>query len=131
MKNTVAGLILAMTALSAAPVFGMTPHSPVLIQEDATQPQTVKAGEDFFIALPSNLTTGYAWSSTVADAKLIAYEGNVYQRASSGLPGAGGQQLFLFHANRSGATTISFVYARPFESNAAAAKTLTFNITVQ
>lgn len=123
--------LAALAFACASPALALTPHSPVLVQDDAAQPQTIKAGEDFFIALPSNVTTGYAWSSTVADTKLVAYEGNVYQRPSRAIPGAGGQQLFIFHANRSGTTTIAFSYARPFESNAAPAKTLTFNVTVQ
>ena len=127
--------ILLMTACTlfafAAPARALTPHSPVLIQDDAAQPQTIKAGEEIFIALPSNRTTGYAWSATVNDEKLISYEGNVYQRSSSSTPGAGGQQLFVFHANRSGTTTIAFIYARPFETNVAPAKTLTFTITVE
>ena len=127
--------ILLATACAAfafaTPALALTPHSPVLIQDDASQPQTVKAGEELFIALPSNRTTGYAWSATINDEKLIAYEGNVYQRSSSSMTGAGGQQLFVFHANRSGMATISFTYARPFESNAAPAKTLTFTITVE
>ena len=127
--------ILLLTACAvfafAAPAPALTPHSSVLIQDDAAQPQTIKAGEEIFIALPSNRTTGYAWSATVSDEKLISYEGNVYQRSSSSIPGAGGQQLFVFHANRSGTTTIAFTYARPFETNVAPTKTLTFTITVE
>jgi inhibitor of cysteine peptidase len=114
-----------------APAGALSPHSPVLIQEDAAQPQTVKPGEEIFIALPSNRSTGYSWSAAVNDAKLISYEGNVYQRRSSSVPGASGQQLFVFHANRSGTTTIAFSYTRPFESNTAPEKTLTFTIKVE
>lgn len=121
----------ALLLLCAAPAAALTPHSPVLIQDDAGQPQSVKAGEDFFIALPSNVTTGFAWSASVGDEKLVAYEGNVYQRPPSARPGAGGQQLFIFHANRSGTTIVTFRYARPFESNSAPGKTLTYTISVE
>ena len=130
MKHT-AIVAATLLLLCAAPASALTPHSPVLIQDDATQPQSVKAGEDFFIALPSNVTTGFAWSASVADEKLVAYEGNVYQRPSSGRLGAGGQQLFIFHANRTGTTIVTFSYARPFESNAAPGKTLTYTISVE
>lgn len=125
------------TALAAAflactvPLVALTPHSPVFIQDDAAQTQTVKPDEDFFIALPSNVTTGYAWTATVADPKLVAYEGNVYQRPSHAMPGAGGQQFFIFHANRSGSTTIVFNYARSFDTSAAPARSLTFGLTVE
>jgi inhibitor of cysteine peptidase len=115
----------------------------------------VKAGEDFFIALPSNPSTGYGWQQTTTDEKIIAYEGNVRQPASQGqpgapaaaaapgtpsapaaqgavgVPGAPGQQIFIFHANRTGATTIVLTYTRAFEPDAPPARTLTYNVTVE
>jgi predicted secreted protein len=91
----------------------------------------LQAGQDFFIALRSNKTTGFAWTANVGDGKIAAYQGNVYQDSSTGHMGAGGQQIFIFHANRSGTTTIAFAYARSFEPNNPPAKTLTFTITVQ
>ena len=121
-----AAIVACGVALSA-----LTPHSPVFVEDDASQAQTVKADEDFFIALPSNVTTGYAWTATVSDPKLIAYEGNVYERPSHVKPGGGGQQFFIFHANRSGSTTIVFNYARSFYTSAAPARSLTFSLTVE
>ncbi len=127
----VSAIVASIVIACASPLLAFTPHSPVFVQDDAAQTQTVKADEDFFIALPSNRTTGFAWTASIADSKLVAYEGNVYQRPSHGMPGAGGQQLFIFHANRSGSTTIIFSYARPFDTNAAPARSLTFNLTVE
>lgn len=118
---------LACAALLA--LLGLMPHTPVFT--DASQPVAVDAGEDFFIALASNETTGYTWSQTLDDGKILAYEGNVYQNPATGLIGGGGQQIFIYHANRSGTTAIHFSYARPFESNVPATKTLTFGVTVR
>jgi len=117
------GAILALIAC-----LGLMPHSPVFV--DPAQPVAVDAGEEFFVAMASNPTTGYTWSQTIADGKILAYEGNVYQPPSNGLIGAGGQQLFIYHANRSGSTTITLNYARPFEPGVAPVKTVTFNVTV-
>ena len=98
LRMTVASLALALVALHpVSPVFTM----PSVVCQ-------VKVGDDFFIALPSNASTGYAWTAKIADAGLVAPEGNVYQGPSSGRPGAGGQQLFVFHASRSGTTAIAF-----------------------
>ena len=116
-------------ALAVVFLLGLTPHTPVFT--DASQPVAVDAGEEFFIALASNVTTGYTWSQKIGDGKIVAYEGNVYQNPSNGLMGAGGQQIFIYHANRSGTTTITFFYARPFEANAPPAKTATFDVTVK
>lgn len=119
---------LAMIVL-CVPLLGLMPHSPVFT--DPSTVVTVDAGEEFFIALASNESTGYTWSQSTADGKILAYEGNVYQGASNGLVGAGGQQIFIYHANRTGSTTIAFSYARPFEPGAPPVKTLTFNVTVR
>ena len=124
-------VLVAAVALLAAPAAALTPHSPVFTDSDVANPLVVKAGEEFFIALPSNRTTGYSWTQSVADGKILAYEGNVYQNPSNGLLGAGGQQMFIYRANRTGSTTITVSYSQPFDTNAASAKTLTFNVTVQ
>ncbi len=119
-------LVLGATALLA-----LTPHSPVFTENDAGAPITVRAGEEFFIALASNQSTGYAWTQHLDDGKIAAYEGNVVENASPAMPGAPGQQIFIYHANRSGTTTISFDYARPFDANAQPAKHVLFTVTVR
>jgi inhibitor of cysteine peptidase len=120
---------VALWVTLAIALLGLTPHSPVFI--DRTQPVAVDAGEDFFIALQSNPSTGYSWSQAIADGKIVAYEGNVEQQAWKPLPGAPGQQLFIYHANRTGSTTIEFKYARPWEKNEPPAQTATFHVTVR
>jgi predicted secreted protein len=122
-------VVAVAMSLLALPLLGLMPHSPVFT--DASQPVVVDAGEEFFIALSSNDTTGYTWSQSIADGKILAYEGNVYQGPSNGLAGAGGQQIFIYHANRTGSTTIAFSYARPFEPGVPPVKNLTFTVTVR
>lgn len=125
-----ATLGIATLRMTAALAFlGLAPHTPVFT--DASQPVAVDAGEEFFVALPSSEATGYTWKQAIDDGKILAYEGNVYQNPSNGLVGGGGQQIFIYHANRSGATAIHFSYGRPFEPNAPPVRTLTFNVTVQ
>ncbi|HTX60171.1 MAG TPA: protease inhibitor I42 family protein [Verrucomicrobiae bacterium] len=120
---------LALWGLLAAPAAALQPHSPVFTNPSI--PVTVAPGEDFFIALASNPTTGYGWTQSLAGGKILTYEGNVYQGPSNGLVGAGGQQLFIYHADRSGDTTIDFAYARPFEQGLPPARSVTFSVTVR
>lgn len=129
MKRTLLAVLAATLCIGVAPAFAMQPHSPVFV--DASQTATVNAGEDFFIALPSNVTTGYSWNARVGDSKLLTYEGNVYQPPTSGLMGAGGEQIFILHADRSGTTTVTFTYSAPFNPSTTTNKTLTFTVTVQ
>jgi predicted secreted protein len=130
MRGIIGAFALAVLTLPflASPVAALEPHSPVFT--DAAETIVVQSGEEFFIALPSNETTGYTWTQSIGSGTVLAYEGNVYQRPSNGGLGAGGQQIFIYHANRSGSTSVTFNYTRPFEPNAAAAKTLTFGVTV-
>jgi inhibitor of cysteine peptidase len=131
MKRFMVALFSAL-ALAVAPAAAMMPHSPVFIDADAANPITVRAGEDFFIALSSNPgSTGYSWTQTMTNPEVIAYEGNVTQPPEQQMPGAPGQQIFIYHANRTGTATIVLAYSRPFEPDAPPAKTLTYTVTVQ
>lgn len=124
--------LLAALALAFSPAgAAINPHSPVFIDTDAANGITVRAGEDFFIALQSNATTGYSWTQTLPSDLIVAYEGNVTQPPESNLLGAPGQQIFIYHANRTGTATIVLSYSRPFEPDAPPAKTLTYTVTVQ
>jgi inhibitor of cysteine peptidase len=122
MKYVFLGLAIALMAL--------TPHSPVIQEGDAASPVTVQVGEEFFIALQSNPSTGYSWTQQTGNGEVLAYEGNVSQKPSQAMPGAPGQQIFIYHANRSGTSTITFQYSRPFEPNAAPGKQVIFTIQV-
>ena len=118
-----------MKALLLAALTAFAPVSPVFTLPSVVV--QVKTGDDFFIALPSNVTTGYAWTQKSADETVAAYEGNVYQNPTNGLAGQGGQQLFIFHAVHSGTTSIAFHYARSFEPKVPPAKSVTFTVAVQ
>jgi predicted secreted protein len=129
-RSVVRAGIAALCLLSfASPAYALSPHTPVF--NDPTQLVTVSAGEEFFLALPSNATTGYSWSQKIADGNILAYEGNVYEEPFQTQPGAGGQQIFIYHANRSGTTVVTLVYGRPFQPNDPSQQTVTFNVTVK
>ena len=126
------GALFAALALAVAPAAAMMPHTPVFIDTDAQNGITVRAGEDFFIALSANTgSTGYSWTQTMTNPEVIAYEGNVSQPPAQQMPGSPGQQIFIYHANRTGTATIVLAYTRPFEPDAPPAKTLTYTVTVQ
>ena len=117
-------------ALIATFTLALTPHSPVFVESDAANPITVNSGEEFFIALSSNVSTGYSWTQTMTSDQVVAYEGNVRRPADQATPGAPGEQIFIYHANRSGTATIVLTYTRAFEPDAPPAKTLTYTVNV-
>ena len=130
MKRLTFTLAFFFALAATTPAFALSPHSPVLLETDATAPITINVGEEFFIALQSNPSTGYSWTQQTGDGNVLAYEGNVRQNPNLSVPGAAGQQIFIYHANRSGTSTITFQYSRPFEPNNAPGKMITFTITV-
>ena len=102
----------------------------MILETDAASPITINVGEEFFIAMESNPSTGYSWTQQTGDGSVLAYEGNVKQNPNPTVPGAPGQQIFIYHANRSGTSTITFQYSRAYDTNTAPGKMVTFTINV-
>ncbi len=89
-------------------------------------------GKTFTIALDANMTTGYNWSQTIKDTNVVAYVDNAYVAAASDpqIVGGGGTDTFTFKTVGKGTTTITLVYARPWES-VPPAQTRIITITVK
>ncbi len=76
----------------------------------------VKKGDTFKIELISNPTTGYQWNADFDDT-LIELVNKTYKADEPQLMGSGGKEIYEFKLIGSNAdTTISFTYARPWES---------------
>jgi inhibitor of cysteine peptidase len=88
------------------------------------------AGRTFTITLESNATTGFTWSQDIADDKIVAFEGVVYNEPDTSAMGAPGSQTFTFKAVAEGTTTITLTYARLWES-VPPANTRTITVTVK
>jgi len=78
-----------------------------------------KKEKSFVVSLAANPTTGYNWTVTKYDKKLLSLKGAAYQKKQSNLIGSGGQMIFTFSLNQGktypAKTTLSFKYARPWE----------------
>ena len=109
----------------AAPALADTYNGTVF----TSSPVSVKAGQEFLIALPSNPTTGYSWTAKSSNGNVTVY-GAAYQAPAKAMPGAGGQQIFVSAANKVGSATITFSYARPWEKGKKPARTMTFSVNV-
>jgi predicted secreted protein len=91
---------------------------------------SVKNGSYFLIALASNRTTGYSWSSTKFSPTGVAQSlGSSYMTPTSGLMGAGGTQIFLLKAMKPGMTKLTLTYARPFGSGGGKFQNFTITVT--
>lgn len=82
------------------------------------------------ISLDSNPTTGYDWTA-VLDGDCVELTRDEYQQDPSepGMAGVGGCQYYDFTAVKAGTATITFTYARSWETTDAD-RTITFTVTV-
>lgn len=92
---------------------------------------SVKRGSTFTLVLPSNRTTGYSWQLRSSSASILEAMGRKYEASSEGRAGAGGQELWTFHAGQAGESTLHFSYARAWEKNTSPAKELAMTVRVQ
>jgi len=80
---------------------------------DPTQAIHVAVGEVFAIALASNPTTGYTWQAD-ADPRYLELIDQEFEPRGGGI-GAGGHEVFRFHALQTGQAEIGLVYCRPWD----------------
>jgi inhibitor of cysteine peptidase len=90
----------------------------------------VKPDDDFLIALAANPTTGYGWTATVSNPKVVSADGAAYRAPASKALGAGGEQVLAFEAQHPGTATITLRYRRPWEKSTPAAQTVTILVRV-
>jgi predicted secreted protein/ribosomal protein S18 acetylase RimI-like enzyme len=106
--RTVSRTMLKALASSGSP----DPEPPVF--SAASRPITVRAGEQFKIALPSNATTGYAWRLGAApEARVLRQIAHEYAPEEPITIGSGGTEVWTFAAVAPGQTTLVFRYVGP------------------
>jgi predicted secreted protein len=126
MMAIVFGLLLAAcgTGQKADPVY--------VSETDSGRTVVLSSGQELFVTLTSNATTGYSWSRRFTVDGVLAVVGEAeYLPDQPIIPGSGGKERFRFSAARTGRTTASFEYRRPWETSSAATKTATYDIVVQ
>jgi inhibitor of cysteine peptidase len=97
----------------------------------APQEIHANAGQDITITLEGNRSTGYSWQlAAKPDSKLLKKVSETFTPKNPGTPGAGEDNLFIFHCKAKGSTTLAFNYARPWEKNVPPAKTAAYHITI-
>jgi inhibitor of cysteine peptidase len=116
-----------MAALLLAFATGATSDLPVFTASSSAI--KVANGSYFLIALASNPSTGYTWSTEGFSKPDVAQViGSGYLPPTSKLLGAPGTSVWVIKATATGTTTLTLAYARSFESAGATAQT--FQITV-
>lgn len=110
-------LVLAMTLA--------LPLIPAMAEEDAGN-----APENPVVILSANPTTGYTWAVEIADEAVVSVTDDGIAQGDTELVGAGGYQRFELVGKAQGYTTVTFVYARSWETEEEPVYKLVYDLSV-
>lgn len=136
MKYTLCLLLASFVFLAACAAPTPTPipavdpaGSSMPALTDPSQPILVTAGENFFIVVESNPSTGYHWE-VVGDLSGVELVSREYTASEPVIPGSGGVEVWFFSAVSSGETTITLGNYPPGVNEGEPDQTQTFTVTV-
>ncbi len=130
---------LALACLMPIILSGLLACSPGAPKElsidiaSAGKEVTLAAGGTVTVTLDSNPTTGYSWNENadISDKAVAQQTGHRYQPPSTSALGAGGKEIWTFKAVKTGTSTITMAYSRPFEKGVAPVKTFSLSLAVK
>lgn len=122
---------LMMTAMMGSDRV-MAAQSVAVTEAQNGKTVVVEKGASLIVTLESNPSTGYGWEVAKNDAAILKPFGAPIFRASAHeMPGAPGQQSFIFHATSNGKDSVVLEYRRPWEKGIAPAKTFSLIVSVE
>ena len=116
---------LTRLCLLALAVTLALPLIPAVAEEDAGN-----APENPVVILSANPTTGYTWAVEIADEAVVSVTDDGIASDSEELTGAGGMQRFELVGKAQGYTTVTFVYARSWETEEEPVYKLVYDLSV-
>ncbi len=106
------------------------PASKLLTEANAGGSVIVTPNDIVTVKLEGNATTGYRWETKDIDEEIARPYGEPAYTSHGTQPGASGTFTMQYRAIATGRTKILLVYRRPFEKDAAPARTYEFQLIV-
>jgi len=101
------------------------------VYNDPARSIEVTIGQEFFIELEANATTGYQWQLTKPlNSSIIELLSTEYRVSENALAGSGGKEIWKFRAIDQGKTIISMKYIRSWEKDVPPAKNVQFRVVI-
>lgn len=116
---------LTRLCLLALAVTLALPLIPAVAEEDAGN-----APENPVVILSANPTTGYTWAVEIADDTVVSVTDDGIAQGDTELVGAGGYQRFELVGKAQGYTTVTFLYARSWETEEEPVYKLVYDLSV-
>ena len=114
--------------------FKEPPLAVRLDERDAGAPITLVRNQTLVVTLEANVTTGYRWEAVPGFGPVLSElptPDYVARPTATPVAGAPGEMTFRFRAEKPGTTALELAYRRPFEPEAAPAKTIRYDVTVR
>jgi len=127
-RGKVIAVLLALSVLTVA----CSSHREIrLDKKDSGRQIEIKEGQTLAITLQANPTTGYLWEVVECDQSILAQAGEPDFQPQSHKIGAPGEQTLHFDTRKSGNTTLTLVYHRPWEKEVAPLETFSLRLMVR
>lgn len=101
-----------------------TPESPTPAFLEATATLL----KDFALSLPLDPRTGYGWRLVSYERDYLQLQRRQFRKPPAGEAG-GAEEIFIFLPHKTGTTTVTFHYQRPFDRQPTASRT--YRITIR
>ncbi len=138
LKNILHAILFLTFSFGAIIAFARMSESKAMpvFTEDQLQISVDSKQSGFIIKLKSNPTTGYSWNLKQIDSSLLASTQHQFVAAKTKLMGAPGFEEWTFRVlpaafGKKRHTTLTFVYARPWEKEPKNTKTLVFGVEIR
>ena len=104
-----------------------------LVAGEHPSPVTLQVNQELIVQLPANRATGYTWALADSTSGVVALQSTLYVQDNKTelAVGVGGNEYLRFRAQRAGNEALQFAYRRPWEQQAAPARTASVQVTVQ
>ena len=107
-------------------------RSVVTVSEpDRGETVRMRVGDTLEVVLEENATTGYLWELMSDNEPVLKQVGEKELRSDFNLLGSAGRMTKRFRAEAAGKTVLRLVYRRPFEKDAAPARTFEATVAVE
>jgi inhibitor of cysteine peptidase len=108
------------------------PNNVILTSQSNGKTVTVPVGSTILVRLAANPSTGFDWTPVSVAAPVLTLAGFTYtSSAPTGIVGAGGTDIFRFHADKPGTEVLQLNYARSWETNVPPVSTVSFTVSVR
>ncbi|MBE3039303.1 MAG: protease inhibitor I42 family protein [Chloroflexi bacterium] len=131
MSRKILSLVTLAVVLILATACSPTKQANLTTADNGSQVE-VKVGEQIFITLDGNPSTGYTWESKDLDTTMFEQVGDpAFSSSNPDLIGSGGTLTLTFKALKAGTAALTLVYHRPWETGVDPIDTFAVTVTVK